>query len=204
MSHFACADESAHPLNQKQIATFSQLCSSLPGPKSFSNSAAIFQFPNAHYDVVRPGLALYGISPIAGKSAQELGLRPVMTLQTRLIAVRTFKKGASIGYGSQFICPEDMPIGIIAMGYGDGYPRTAQNGTPILVNNIRCQIVGRVSMDMITIDLRGCPAAKVGDHVVLWGNGLPIEEVAPHTAHIPYDLVTNVQQRVKFHWTFHE
>jgi alanine racemase len=190
-------------LNQKQITAFDSFVQGLPGQRSFANSPAIFNFPSSHHDVVRPGIALYGISPIQGKSAEELNLRPVMTLQTRLIAVRTLEKGSSIGYGSNYICPEDMPVGVIAMGYGDGYPRTARNGTPVLMNNTRCQVVGRVSMDMTTIDLRTCPGAKVGDPVILWGENLPIEEVASHSAHIPYDLVTGVQQRVKFYWTLY-
>ncbi len=201
LSHFACADEVNHPLNQVQIKNFNDFVKNLPGKKSICNSPAIFNFPDQARDVVRPGLALYGVSPIAGKSAQELGLKPVMTLQTRLIATHQHKKGSSIGYGSQFTCPVDMPVGVIAMGYGDGYPRTAQNGTPVLVNDVRCQVVGRVSMDMITIDLRSCPSAKIGDPVILWGNGLPIEEVAHHTAQVPYDLLCAIQPRVKFHWT---
>lgn len=204
MSHFACADHMNHPLNQKQMEAFHQFAGNLPGLKSFSNSPALFNFPSAHYDIVRPGLALYGISPIQGKTAEDLGLLPVMTLQTQLISIRSMKKGSSIGYGSHFICQEDMLIGIAAMGYGDGYPRTASNGTPLLVNNVKCQLVGRVSMDMLAIDLSACPHAKVGDPVTLWGSKLPIEEVAPFTSQIPYDLVTGVQQRVKFHWTIFE
>ena len=202
MSHLACADQQDHPLNQSQIREFSEFIKNLPGPKSLCNSPALFQFESHQHDVVRPGLAMYGVSPIQGKSAQDLGLKPVMTLQTRLIAVHTLKKGSSIGYGGQFVCPEDMPVGVIAMGYGDGYPRTARNGTPVLVNHTKCQVVGRVSMDMTTIDLRTCPSAKIGDPVVLWGNGLPIEEVATHTAHVAYDLLCGIQPRVKFHWTF--
>jgi alanine racemase len=201
MSHFACADESNHPLNQEQITIFKQFAASLPGKKSFCNSAGIFAFTDQQYDIVRPGLSLYGVSPFADQSALDLGLKPVMTLQTRLMAVRMARKGSSLGYGAQFVCPEDMPIGVIAMGYGDGYPRTARNGTPIMVNDTLCQLVGRVSMDMITIDLRACPQAKVHDPVTLWGNGLMIEQVARHTHHSPYDMLTSMQSRVKFQWT---
>jgi alanine racemase len=201
MSHFACAEDKTHPLNAQQIATFRALAETLPGPRSFANSAAILHFPEIHYETIRPGLALYGVSPLADQTAASLGLKPVMTLQTRLIAIRQMKKGSTIGYGGRFICPEDMPIGVIAIGYGDGYPRSAVDGTPILVNGRRCQLVGTVSMDMMTIDLRACPNAKVGDIVTLWGDGLPIEEVATYTAHIPYDLLCAVQSRVKFHWT---
>ena len=203
MSHLACADTYEHPMNQQQLAAFNQFTATLPGPKSFANSAALFHFPSSQFDVVRPGLSLYGISPIKTKSAASFHLKPVMTLQTRLIAIRNFTAGSCIGYESTFTCPENMPVGVVAMGYGDGYPRLAQNGTPVLVNNQRCQIVGRVSMDMMSVDLRTSPHAKVGDPVVLWGDQLPLEEVAAYTTHSPYDLVTGVQQRVKFYWTLH-
>jgi alanine racemase len=201
LSHFACADAREHPLNRVQMDDFQSFIHNLPGLKSLANSAGAFQFPEARYDVIRTGIALYGASPCEKISAQEFELKPVMTLQTRLIAVRHMKKGSSIGYGARFVCPEDMPVGVIAIGYGDGYPRSAADGTPIIVNQKRCQIVGRVSMDMATIDLRACPGAKPGDPVVLWGEGLPIEEVATHTCHIAYDLLCGVQSRVKFHWT---
>jgi len=204
MSHLACADDVANPLNQQQINNFNAFIQNIPGPKSFCNSAGIFAFEASQYDVVRPGLALYGVSPFADQSAADLNLKPVMTLQTRLMAVRMAPKGSSLGYGARFACPQDMPIGVIAMGYGDGYPRTARDGTPVLVNGVRCQIVGRVSMDMITIDLRPCPQAKVNDPVILWGNGLPLEDVARHTDQCPYDMLTAVQTRVKFQWTMNK
>jgi alanine racemase len=201
LSHLACSEDKDNALNFIQVNHFKNFCDNLPGLKSLANSGAIFNFKDSLYNVVRPGITLYGISPLQEKSAAELGLKPVMTLQTKLVKVSSFKKGSKIGYGSRFTCPEDMPIGVIAMGYGDGYPRTAQDGTPVLVNSKKCQIVGRVSMDMAMIDLRNCPEAKLGDNVVLWGDGLPIETVAKHTAHIPYDLICGVQQRVKFYWT---
>ncbi len=203
MSHFACADDTQNQRNQYQISQFRLITSLINAPTSFSNSPALFNFNKDEIqdDVVRPGLALYGISPIAGVSATSLGLKPVMTLQTRLIAVRVFERGDTLGYGARFVCPERMPVGVIAMGYGDGYPRTARDGTPVLVNGIRCHIVGRVSMDMLMIDLRNYSQAKIGDQVMLWGDGLPIEDVARHTDNIPYDLVCGVQQRVVFHWT---
>ncbi|MEK6734253.1 MAG: alanine racemase [Pseudomonadota bacterium] len=201
ISHFACADDLESDLNKQQIVKFIEFTKDLPGPKTFANSAAIFGLPDTHYDMVRPGIAIYGISPFKDKTASELGLKPVMTLQTRLVSVTNAKKGSYIGYGSRFLCPEDMKIGVIAMGYGDGYPRTARDGTPILVNNKPCQLVGRVSMDMAMIDLRNCHDAKVGDPVILWGDGLPIEKIAKHTDNIPYDIICGVQQRVKFYWT---
>lgn len=201
MSHFACSEDKDHPLNLQQIETFETFAKEHTGPKSFLNSGGIFHFPQKAFDAIRPGLALYGVSPMGDRHAQDLGLKPVMTLQTRLIAVKNHTKGSFIGYGARYQCPEDMPVGVIAMGYGDGYPRTAKDGTPILVNGKRCQIVGRVSMDMATIDLRQCPQAQVGDPVTLWGDGLAIEEVATHTQNIPYDILTGIQSRVVFHWT---
>ncbi len=201
LSHFACADEADHPLNQQQINCFENFTKNLPGLKSFCNAAGIINFPASHHDVVRPGMSLYGVSPIKGKVAADFNLKPVMTLQTRLIAIRHLSEGSSIGYGSQFVCPKDMRVGVIAIGYGDGYPRTAREGAPILVNNIRCRVVGRVSMDMTTIDLENCPDAKAGDPVILWGNNLPIEQVAEYTSHCPYDMLCAIQNRVRFHWT---
>jgi alanine racemase len=201
ISHLACADEPSNSLNKQQMDNFHLFVKNLPGPKSLANSAAIFGLEGSLYDVVRPGLSLYGISPLQDKSASELGLKPVMTLQTRLVSISNAKQGSSIGYGARFICPEDMKIGVIAMGYGDGYPRSARDGTPLLVNNKKCQLVGRVSMDMAMIDLRNCPDAKVGDPVILWGDGLPLEEVAKYTDNVTYDIICGVQQRVKFYWT---
>ncbi len=201
MSHMACADDPIHPMNQIQLDNFKNFTADLDNIKSLCNSAGIFIFEDDLYDVVRPGISLYGISPIIGRSASELNLKPVMTLQAKLISTYIAKQGDSIGYGSRFTCLKDMLIGVISMGYGDGYPRSAEDGTPVLVNNIRCQLVGRVSMDMMTIDLSNCPNAKVGDPVILWGDGLPIEEVATYTKNIPYDIICGVQQRVKFYWT---
>lgn len=201
MSHLACADEKDHPLNAQQTTLFKMLSDTLSGPASLCNSAAIFTLPDHHYTTIRPGISLYGISPLPDVTAAQLNLKPVMTLQTRLMAVHVARKGSTIGYGAQFVCPEDMLIGVIAMGYGDGYPRSARNGTPVLVNGIRCETVGRISMDMMTIDLRNCPHARVADPVILWGNELPLEEVARFTDNVPYDMLTAIQSRVTFHWT---
>lgn len=205
MSHLACADEPENPLNQHQIEAFNQLIQQVSHydatEYSLCNSAGVFQYPENHYHYVRPGIALYGASPLLGKSAAELNLKPVMTLQTSLISVKHLSKGSSIGYGARFSCADETPVGIIAFGYGDGYPRTARDGAPILVNNTRCKLIGRVSMDMLAVDLSPCPDAKVGDPVILWGHGLPIEDVAQFTDNVSYDLLTGVQNRVKFHWT---
>lgn len=205
MSHFACADDLNNPLNQKQINAFNQFIQNIsqkyPVEYSMCNSPGIFHYPACHHHFIRPGVALYGASPLLGKSAEDLNLKPVMTLQTSLISKKMMSKGSSVGYGARFICPKDMPVGIIAFGYGDGYPRTTRDGAPILVNNTRCQLIGRVSMDMIAVDLSACPTAKVGDPVILWGSGLPIEDVAQFTDNVANSLLTGVQNRVKFHWT---
>jgi alanine racemase len=200
MSHFACADAANHPLNQQQISSFKSITSDINTEYSLCNSAAIFNFPDNHYHYVRPGLAIYGASPLADKTASDLNLKPVMTLKTSLISIKPVTKGSSIGYSSRYTCPEDMLIGVGAIGYGDGYPRSAKDGTPILVNNIKCQLVGSVSMDMITIDLTNCKSAKIGDKITLWGDNLPVEEVAKHTNNVAYDLLTVVRERIKFSW----
>ena len=144
---------------------------------------------------------LYGSSPLLGRSAAELDLRPVMTLSTRLIAVNPHRRGDPVGYGSDWVCPADMNIGVAAIGYADGYPRHAVSGTPVLVNGTRAQIVGRVSMDMICIDLRDCADARIGDPVVLWGEGLPVDEVAQCANTISYELLCKITSRVSLHYT---
>ena len=139
--------------------------------------------------------------PYLKAAAEALGLKPVMTLQASIIAIHRLSKGDSVGYGARYQCPQDMLVGVVAFGYGDGYPRSTQDGAPVLVNNVRCPLVGRVSMDMLTVDLTKCPDARVGDLVILWGQGLPVEEVASYTAGVNYDILTGVQNRVKFLWT---
>lgn len=200
VSHFACADVPEHPMNAKQIETFRSFANLHEGPKSLCNSAGIFAFSDVHYDWVRPGLALYGGSPLAGKTASSLNLKPVMTFRTEIIAVQKFKRGDNVGYGAGFTCPEDMPVGIAAIGYGDGYPRLVREGAPLLVNDERCSLIGRIAMDMAAIDLRPCADALVGDSVTLWGEGLPVEDLADYTDRISYDLFTGVQNRVRFQW----
>lgn len=201
MSHFACADDKEHPLNKVQIDTFRGFIKDYPAQYSFANSAALFHFPDTTYDYVRPGIALYGASPIAGMTPEALNLKPVMTLQTSIIAIHHMPKGSSLGYGARYTCPEDMHVGVIAFGYGDGYPLSAKDGTPVLVNNVRCPLAGRISMDMMTVDLRQCPHAQVGDPVILWGQDLSVNEIAEYTGQSVYSILTNVQNRVKFLWT---
>lgn len=196
MSHFANADDTANMTTQQQIDRFKSLVNGWGLEASLANSAGVLGWPQSHVDWVRPGIMLYGASPLLGKSAAELELQPVMTLSSRLIAVNRHRKGERVGYGGEWVCPDDMPIGVIAIGYGDGYPRHAPSNTPVLVNNKRVSLIGRVSMDMITVDLRTQASAKVGDPVVLWGTGLPVEEVAERAGTIGYELLARLPQRV--------
>jgi alanine racemase len=140
---------------------------------------------------------LYGASPFTGRSAEELGLVPVMTLRARIISVRHLRRGDRVGYGGTFVCPEDMPVAVAAVGYGDGYPRHAPAGTPVLVNGVRAPLVGRVSMDSISVDVRGVPKVDVGDEVTLWGASLPVEEIAGLAGTISYELFCGLNTRVR-------
>lgn len=196
MTHFADSDSLERASTQHQIDIFSKVTQGLSGPRSLANSGGILAWPSAHSDWVRPGIMLYGASPFAHHQGSEDGLRPVMSLTSELIAIHNLKKGERVGYGGTWICPEDMRMGVVAIGYGDGYPRHAKNGTPLLVNGQRCELIGRVSMDMLTVDLRTQPQAKVGDPVILWGNDLPVEVVARYSNTSCYELLTRITQRV--------
>ena len=196
MTHLACADDRSDPSTPTQVARFAPLVEATGAAWSMANSAGLLGWPETRGDWVRPGIMLYGISPFIGGRAAQNDLRPVMTLETQLIAVKRVPHGASVGYGATWTCPQDMPLGVAAIGYGDGYPRHAPAATPVLVNGRRVPLVGRVSMDMITLDLRGQPDARPGDPVVLWGRGLPAEEIAEHVGTIAYELVTRVSPRV--------
>lgn len=198
ITHLACADEPDNPATREQIDAFARALQGLPGARSIGNSAGLMAWPEARADWVRPGLMLYGASPLPGQTGEALGLRPAMTLTSRLIAVRRYRKGAAIGYGAAYRCPEDMPIGVVAVGYADGYHRALPTGTPVLAHGRRVPVVGRVSMDMITIDLRAAPQAQVGDPVTLWGSGLPVEEIAERAGTVAYELLCGLTQRVRF------
>ncbi|VAW68510.1 Alanine racemase [hydrothermal vent metagenome] len=188
MTHFANADVPQHKSNQQQISCFSRIADSLKAETSVSNSAAIMSGLLTQQDWVRPGIMLYGASPLQGRSAEELALKPVMKLQAELIAINPLKKASHVGYGDSWICPENMPVGIVNMGYADGYPRHALTGTPVSINNQRSQLIGRVSMDSIAVDLRGIEA-RCGDMVELWGDQVPIDEVALRADTIAYELL---------------
>jgi alanine racemase len=200
MTHFARADETDAPATAAQIETFQAALGTRDGERSLANSAAVLAWPAAHGDWVRPGIMLYGGTPLVDRSAAELDLKPVMSLRSALIAVAERQRGDPVGYGGDWVCPEDMRIGVAAIGYGDGYPRHAPAGTPVLVAGRRAALAGRVSMDMLTIDLRNQPEARIGDEVVLWGGGLPVDDIARAAGTISYDLLTGISHRVGFHY----
>ena len=198
MTHLACADETANPKTLAQLSAFDAATAGLKAERSIANSAGILAWPQSHADWVRPGSMLYGASPFASRSGSDDDLKPAMTMETALIAVKTLKKGESVGYGGAFVAPEKMPLGIAAIGYGDGYPRHVPSGTPMLVKGRRVPLVGRVAMDMIALDLRGLPEPKVGDPVIAWGPSLPVEEIARAAGTIPLELLCGVTQRVRY------
>jgi len=198
LSHFSDSEVFEGGQTRTQIARFDEATRGLPGPRSLSNSAAVLGWPEARVDWVRTGGLLYGLSVVDGKSGADFGFRPAMTLATRLIAINRTAKGERIGYNGIWTCPEDMAIGVAAVGYGDGYPRSAAGGTPVLVGDMSVPLIGRVSMDLITLDLRKAPHAKVGDRVTLWGERLPAETVARHAGTISYDLTCGMTRRVLF------
>ena len=201
ITHFNCADELNNPATTKQIKLFQQHIKTDSGLKSLASSAATLTRSESHYDMIRPGLALYGISPFAEKNAEEFNLKPVMTLKSRLIAVREHKAGESVGYGATWTATKDTRLGVVAVGYGDGYPRMAPHGTPVLINGRLVPLVGHVSMDMLTVDLGADCADKVGDDVILWGKGLPAAQVAEHIGTISYELITKLTSRVALQYS---
>jgi alanine racemase len=212
MSHLAFADDmslsASHDFTQQQISQFAQAKSFLlkdfaQVETSFAASAGILTLPETHHDTVRPGVMLYGSSPLARENGSAVGLQPVMTLSSRLIAINEVKAGETLGYGASYTCPADTRIGVVSIGYGDGYPRSASAETPVIVKtaagDFRTYVAGRVSMDMITIDLKNSDA-QINDEVVLWGEGLCADDVAKSAGTIAYELFCKVTDRVKFHY----
>jgi alanine racemase len=194
MTHFAEADEAAGVAGQLEV--FNAATAPYRMPRSLANSAALLRYPETHGDWVRPGIMLYGASPFTEVSANALGLKPAITLHSKIISVRTLKAGARVGYGGAFAADAPMRIGIVAAGYADGYPRHAQTGTPVLVEGVRTRTLGRVSMDMLCVDLSTYPDADIGSGVTLWGEGLPVEEVARAAGTISYELLCALAARV--------
>jgi alanine racemase len=205
MTHFANADElERSPSVGEQMECFNQTTAGLEAPSSLANSAAILWHRNALGDWIRPGILLYGVSP-TGVHADIVRseFQAVMSLRSEIIDIQNLKKGDHVGYGGRYEAPEDMRIGVIAGGYADGYPRHAEDGTPVWVDaadaqgdGVICPIVGRVSMDMLTIDLREAPNAKIGSVVELWGNEVPVDDVAQMSGTIGYELICALAQRV--------
>jgi alanine racemase len=198
MMHFANADDADNlwlPMPE-QVRRFRAETGDLPGERSLANSAANLMYPEVAADWVRPGIMLYGGTP-GGRSADAFGLRAAMTLESEVIGVQQIAAGDAVGYGSRFIAARPMKIGVVACGYADGYPRHAPNGTPVVVDNHRTGIAGSVSMDMIAVDLTDIPNARVGSKVTLWGDGLPIDEVATAAGTIGYELMCALAPRVR-------
>ena len=183
-------------MTRRQLERFHALADPLQLERSVANSAGLIAWPEARLEWVRPGLMLYGLSPFAHISPAALGLLPVMTLSTRLIAVRGIAAGDAVGYNGIWRAQRPSVIGIAAIGYGDGYPRGMRNGSPVLVNGREASVVGRVSMDMTAIDVTDHAGVQVGDEVTLWGHGLPAERVAACADTIAYELVCRLNPRV--------
>lgn len=194
MTHFAQADEAGGV--GWQLAPFLDCVATTGLPWSAANSAALIAHPESRGDWVRPGIMLYGASPFAGRSAASLGLKPVMRLESALIAVRTLAAGEAVGYGCTFRAPRPMRVGVAACGYADGYPRHAPTGTPVAVAGTRTRTLGRVSMDMLCVDLEPVPQAQVGSPVELWGAHIPVDEVAHAAGTIGYELLCARAARV--------
>ncbi len=207
LTHLARADERDCPMTVEQVARLQRILESLPSQPLFAgaggrpivsigNSAGLLGWPAARGDWVRPGLALYGVSPFPDQVGADLGLVPAMTLETSVIAVRRVSSGETVGYGGAWRAERDSTIAILAAGYGDGVPRHLASGAPVLLGGARAKLAGRVSMDMIAVDTTGLPPVQVGDRAVLWGAGLPVEHVAAHAGTIAYELICGVSQRV--------
>jgi alanine racemase len=195
MTHFADADGAGGV--KAQLDWFNELTQPFQSQgRSLANSAALIRFPEARGDWVRPGIMLYGCSPFADRTAERLGLKPAMTLTSEIIATRHLQPGERVGYGFAYEAAGPMTIGVVACGYADGYPRHAPTGTPVLVNQTRTRIVGRVSMDMITVDISDIPGVRIGTPVTLWGEGLSADEVAAAAGTLSYELLCKLTARV--------
>lgn len=196
-THFSSADTPEYPTTADQLARFSAATAGLPGERSIANSAGLLGFAEAQCDWVRPGLLLYGASPFPGTVGADYGLRPAMTLHSHVIAVKDVSQGEAVGYGGVWTARRPTRLAVAAVGYGDGYPRRLMAGSPVLVNGRRAPLAGRVSMDMIGIDVTDLEAPpRLGDPVILWGEGLPVEEIAVWAETIPYELLCGISQRV--------
>jgi alanine racemase len=195
-THLASAEDKADPKTAGQLAAFQAATTGAPGPRSIANSAGVLAWPAARGDWVRPGLMLYGLSPFPQGTGAEFGLRAVMSFQTRVIAVRKVMAGETVGYGGTWRAARESSVAVVAAGYGDGYPRSARAGTPVLIAGRRAPLAGRVSMDMLAVDVTDLPKVVVGDPVELWGCDVAVEDVARAADTIPYVLICGVSPRV--------
>ncbi len=196
MSHLARADELDSDATRRQLDCLERHAGGLGSPRSLANSAAVLAWPATHGDWIRPGIMLYGATPLNGPHPHSDLLRPTMYLESALISVRELAAGEPIGYGGRFVCDQPTRVGVVALGYADGYPRHAPDGTPVAVNGSSSRIIGRVSMDMLTVDLSGIPQARIGDPVQLWGDRVPANDVATASGTIAYQLFTGISRRV--------
>ncbi|WP_430460989.1 alanine racemase [Thalassolituus sp. LLYu03] len=195
MSHFSSADDLTSPVTQAQLEVFDALQAQCPIPMSIANSAGTLMHNRARRNWQRPGIMLYGSSPFSDQPALDAQLKPAMTLTSEIIAIHDLQAGDAVGYSGTFVCDQPTRVGTVAMGYADGYPRQAKTGTPVIVNGQRTRIIGRVSMDMLTVDLTGLDAG-LGSKVELWGKHLLANEVAPWADTISYTLFTGITRRV--------
>ena len=198
MTHFACADDPNDDNNQAQLKKMMEFPDfGVNIIRSMANSAAIMALSETHADVVRPGIMLYGVSPFSNQTGRELGLKPVMRFMSTISAIHPYPPHARVGYGGSWQSDKSSVIGIVAAGYGDGYPRHIAPNTPVWVNGVTAPIVGRISMDMLTVDLTDCANVKIGDSVELWGGHVPIEVIAKSAGTIPYELLCQISSRVR-------
>ena len=194
-THFASADDLTSDQTRQQLALFDSVSANLSGPRSAANSPGLLAWPDSHYDWIRPGYMLYGNSPFPEPHPNTAELRPVMTLVSSIISVRDVAPGETVGYAATWTAERHSRIATVSIGYGDGYPRLAKNGTPVLIKGQRAPLAGRVSMDMITVDVTDISDVSIGDEVILWGPGLPAGEVAVYADTIGYELTTRMPER---------
>ena len=196
MTHFSTADEKKGI--KEQLSVFNFIADNYNYPASVANSAALIRYPESRLDWVRPGIMLYGLSPFENKTPKDLDLIPAMSLTSEIIAVQDIKAGGSVGYGFDFKANKDMKIGVVACGYGDGYPRHAKKGTPVAIDGHLSSLVGRVSMDMLYVDITKIPSADIGSKIELWGEQIFVDSVAQFSGTVGYELICAISasQRV--------
>jgi alanine racemase len=196
MSHFAHADQMDSEHVYEQLAKFQSVTTNLKLPGSIAASGGILGYPESHMDWVRPGIMLYGATPFTSSTIANYQLAPVMSLTSSVISIRRLSKGASVGYGGDWVCPTEMNVGVVRCGYGDGYPRQVSGKSYVMLKCRKVPIIGRISMDSMMIDLRGFPQIEIGEPVTLWGNGLTLESVAGQSGTIPNEILSRLPKRV--------